>query len=559
MEFYQLKITRKGTKPPTWRRCLVPADLTFSRLAEILEEITEYPRTELYEYDFFQKKLKIQNLNAQNGTEIKKGYEYADAVNKTVSELLDTEAWFTFRVKDEAEYPEYRVDIEKKLADSDVKKDDETEKICYPVILKEVKSAEDLFWKDASEKNDSLKQKYNDLLTLIEKKIEELEQGEEETDDSFSRNPKVKDYLNSYKKEDLVESAKELEIPYENQSKEALAADIAARVLNPKVMEKIFLQADEWELDAFEYAANRKCFKASSENWKDLEWFSNKGYIVAYSDGCAEVPQEVITVYKQINTPEFQDKCRKFSWMRCCQGMLGLIYAIAPVKIVYRMYKRREEFRISFEEFMEILNIVSEKDDLCIVQNDKVIWKAVLQDDLYERIEEFQGSRDFYIPTAEEILDYAKHGYPSEDPSYKKLQNFMETELHVEEEKMEELLYIVYKEFSMDGMLSDIMQEFEKHDIVFESEKQIKEFSAIMIEVNNNTRMLDFRGFTPNENIKRNPYGSAPSGMMPLPSMVPMAEGTNSAVSMQPKKKVYPNDPCPCGSGKKYKKCCGRN
>lgn len=24
-------------------------------------------------------------------------------------------------------------------------------------------------------------------------------------------------------------------------------------------------------------------------------------------------------------------------------------------------------------------------------------------------------------------------------------------------------------------------------------------------------------------------------------------------------KKIYPNDPCPCGSGKKYKKCCGRN
>ena len=23
--------------------------------------------------------------------------------------------------------------------------------------------------------------------------------------------------------------------------------------------------------------------------------------------------------------------------------------------------------------------------------------------------------------------------------------------------------------------------------------------------------------------------------------------------------KIYPNDPCPCGSGKKYKQCCGRN
>ena len=23
--------------------------------------------------------------------------------------------------------------------------------------------------------------------------------------------------------------------------------------------------------------------------------------------------------------------------------------------------------------------------------------------------------------------------------------------------------------------------------------------------------------------------------------------------------RIYPNDPCPCGSGKKYKKCCGKN
>ena len=41
--------------------------------------------------------------------------------------------------------------------------------------------------------------------------------------------------------------------------------------------------------------------------------------------------------------------------------------------------------------------------------------------------------------------------------------------------------------------------------------------------------------------------------------------GTNKDESLQkaPKKrveqKVYPNDPCPCGSGKKYKKCCGKN
>ena len=40
--------------------------------------------------------------------------------------------------------------------------------------------------------------------------------------------------------------------------------------------------------------------------------------------------------------------------------------------------------------------------------------------------------------------------------------------------------------------------------------------------------------------------------------------GTNkdTTAAREPKKrseaKIYPNDPCPCGSGKKYKNCCGR-
>ncbi len=45
-----------------------------------------------------------------------------------------------------------------------------------------------------------------------------------------------------------------------------------------------------------------------------------------------------------------------------------------------------------------------------------------------------------------------------------------------------------------------------------------------------------------------------------------VAEGMNAtmagdgSVKRQPRKvqKIGRNDPCPCGSGKKYKKCCGR-
>ena len=45
---------------------------------------------------------------------------------------------------------------------------------------------------------------------------------------------------------------------------------------------------------------------------------------------------------------------------------------------------------------------------------------------------------------------------------------------------------------------------------------------------------------------------------------VAKATGTNKddsavkAPKVRAEKKIYPNDPCPCGSGKKYKQCCGR-
>ena len=31
-----------------------------------------------------------------------------------------------------------------------------------------------------------------------------------------------------------------------------------------------------------------------------------------------------------------------------------------------------------------------------------------------------------------------------------------------------------------------------------------------------------------------------------------------SSTTIRKEQKIYPNDPCPCGSGRKYKKCCGR-
>jgi hypothetical protein len=57
----------------------------------------------------------------------------------------------------------------------------------------------------------------------------------------------------------------------------------------------------------------------------------------------------------------------------------------------------------------------------------------------------------------------------------------------------------------------------------------------------------------------------APDGEAGAPAPAPRPKAAAGPVSARrpagaanPSKKVGRNDPCPCGSGKKYKKCCGR-
>ena len=57
-----------------------------------------------------------------------------------------------------------------------------------------------------------------------------------------------------------------------------------------------------------------------------------------------------------------------------------------------------------------------------------------------------------------------------------------------------------------------------------------------------NTRMLMNRGYTPKETSAISKKGKTVSYKKEDPGYT----------------KIYPNDPCPCGSGKKYKKCCGK-
>ena len=97
MKAYQIKIILKNSKPPVWRRCLIPAGITFSQLALILEDIVESERCDGYEYEFYQAGIRVREWREGERQAATYYYDFQCASDTFIDSLADKEAWFTFR------------------------------------------------------------------------------------------------------------------------------------------------------------------------------------------------------------------------------------------------------------------------------------------------------------------------------------------------------------------------------------------------------------------------------------------------------------------------------
>lgn len=177
-----------------------------------------------------------------------------------------------------------------------------------------------------------------------------------------------------------------------------------------------------------------------------------------------------------------------------------------------------------------------------LLDNNRLVFKNIVKTGSFKSLESTRRG-DFYIPVKKEIDIIARDTYPSYEPAYQALYSFFRKTLGHEDDFSVYLCQLAFQIFSGGGLLSDYMDMLHQMEFEFQSEKNVNDFAAILMNVNNETRMAELCGHKPNEMAKLR---------------------TNTAKAMKPAggqkaaKRIYPNEPCPCGSGKKYKKCCGR-
>jgi hypothetical protein len=112
---FQLKIAIKNSKPPIWRRVIVPAGITFSQFSMILNEVMGWDGYHVFEFEFYHLGLRI----IEDAEEFEIGYGPYDCIeaSKTyIREYLEENDWFTY-IYDLGDYWSHRVTVEKVLED----------------------------------------------------------------------------------------------------------------------------------------------------------------------------------------------------------------------------------------------------------------------------------------------------------------------------------------------------------------------------------------------------------------------------------------------------------
>lgn len=208
-------------------------------------------------------------------------------------------------------------------------------------------------------------------------------------------------------------------------------------------------------------------------------------------------------------------------------------------------------------------------------------------EDSYEALKELKEGKPWYIPPQEYMLSFAQQCRIEKNEPYDKFINFISEEFDLSrsdaEHKADDAVFSIRNEsHTFDSFLNELQRMGIEPEV-----EQVKKIAPYFVEMNNSIRMAANNGYTPaemkkicdesgldcktffidkieiDENHEKNRSESFRSMKLKLSEMSRMLDkySDDNSINLNlpvKSRKIGRNEPCPCGSGKKYKKCCGR-
>ena len=403
----------------------------------------------------------------------------------------------------------------------------------------------------------------------------------------------LKHILRMYDKESLLNYARDLEIKRTSGlKKDELAEKIANELLMPTVMRRrIAVLSPECRI--LLERAMREAFIPTPEEMDDALCLHESDYAFLNKREQLDVPVDVKIAYEKINTPEFRKYARKMSWLSQCLNFGEVFYGVFDKDVLRKIYNVRKGYHISEEQLEKMCSEFPVDMTECHMEEGQrfIVAEYLAYDDRYKNLLDIQAGKDFYIPNAQEVLDYSRNLYLSQEPAYQNFREFLQHEIGMTYDEADAEALEIWDKIQFDIDFTEIVQYIiDVYEDLLDDTK-IEEIIQLLQELNNNTRMQIHRGHTPNEMMRKGmeegcfsqrpivvPGSTETANLLKSASeelkemgicvdfdsnaaIVPNNSSQNNVSGQVPNsfKKIYPNDPCSCGSGKKFKKCCGRH
>lgn len=260
------------------------------------------------------------------------------------------------------------------------------------------------------------------------------------------------------------------------------------------------------------------------------------------------------------------------------------LYGIIPLRKLYEIIDEQTPNLVTKAEFIAFAKIARHEregyfllSDADIFQGGKqtpfldyeVIDSTLLEIDIvrYNYLKKVQFNKPYYIPPKKTFLLYANPFYSDATDVVTAIRSFLKEYLQLDE-NLEHVIYgmIFFGSRCLDISFDTLLTKLKDNGVIFRSKEDLQTFSDLYSRFCDQTRMQSHRGHTPQEinEINTSQYkthNSTPSFPWTKPHSHISASVVSSPFlpesSVQKKVKVGRNEPCPCGSGKKYKRCCG--
>ena len=168
-----------------------------------------------------------------------------------------------------------------------------------------------------------------------------------------------------------------------------------------------------------------------------------------------------------------------------------------------------------------------------------------------------QGKPLKRLPKAE-FLRFAEHDYYPRTPQRKAMIDYLRRREKSLTMDAEDFCDCIQSIIVIDARMQDVVDLVEKEGLVFNSKWDIGEFASLYQNLNNHTHKHTNRGHTPNELFMQSQRGKQLAERIAPPNQLSFFDAPPEKPKLTIVGKPARNAPCPCGSGRKYKNCCGK-